>query len=241
MISSHPNTSPEHHRRVVLFDIDGTILNGQGAGRRAVVRAFEERLERSLAELHIELGGNTDLQILRAVLRDLQLAYPSPPERRKLLRRYLGYLEEELEKTPPFLHPGVADLITALEEHDDVEIGLVTGNVQPGAYRKLQPVSLAETFRFGAYGSDREDRNDLVPIALKRLHRITGIRAAGDQVVVIGDTPNDIDCARAAGVRVLAVGTGWGDRDYLQKESDLFLEDLADTAAVVEMILGGSR
>lgn len=247
---------PDGSGVVLLFDIDGTLLDARGAGRRALEGAVEEWAGRSLGSFRVHLGGRTDLDIFGELVRVLDVPYPNPPARRAILRRYLERLELELSRTPPAVFPGVRELLARLrnglatttagsesERRIPVHLGLVTGNVLPGARRKLAAGGLDREFdfRFGAFGNDHEDRNELVPLALRRWR---GGRALSPEpiipasrAIVIGDTQDDVDCARAAGSPVLIVGTGFGDYESLAPQADAALPDLADTDEVLETLI----
>lgn len=222
---------------VFLFDIDGTLMMSGGAGGIAFRRAFHLWSGVDPSEVRVSMAGRTDLEILRLTLEGLGLPYPSPRERRRLVRLYLRLLTEELafpNRARPC--PGVPELLRGLATRP-CAIGLVTGNIEPGARTKLAAASLESHFGFGAYGSDHEDRDRLVPIALRRLRRRNGARVPLDRVWVIGDTLRDVQCARAGGVRVLAVGTGFEDQKALAASSpDLYLQDLGDTANVLRSV-----
>lgn len=229
---------------LLLFDIDGTLLDARGAGRRALERAVAEWSGRSLRAIRVELGGRTDLGIFRELVTRLGLDYPAPAVRRTVLRRYLAHLDAELAQCTPLVHPGVIALLEhcrrpAAEVGVDgptYHLGLVTGNVLPGACRKLAAAGLLDSFSFGAFGSDHEDRNLLVPVALDRWSRVHGRPASPARAVVIGDTHNDLDCARAAGSSALIVGTGFGDFATLAPLADAAFADLADTREVLRTI-----
>jgi phosphoglycolate phosphatase-like HAD superfamily hydrolase len=230
-------------RFVVLFDIDGTLMRAGGAGRRAMERALGDWLGRPAAQTGVEMAGRTDLEIFRDVVRSLGLSYPSPPARRQLVRHYLLRLEEELASAPGVAPcPGVPSLLQSLHAADRWAVGLLTGNLEAGAWTKLRAVGLAPRFDFGAFGSDAENRNDLLAIAMKRVAR-RGWSTIGLPVVV-GDTARDIECARAGGARVLAVRTGFAKPGELEAAApDLIVDDLEDTPrilAALERLAGAS-
>lgn len=230
-------------RGALLFDIDGTLLHSGGAGSRAVGRVLAGWLGREVQADGAEMAGRTDLEIFRRLLDRLQVPYPPPPERRELVRRYLRCLEEELQATPPQPCRGVPQFLEAIAADPGWAIGLVTGNLEPGAWIKLRHGGIASYFTFGAFGSDHEDRNELVPIALRRLKRRFAVTVPAQSAIVIGDTARDIACARAAGARVLAVATGSGRSEELQALApDHFCADLSQTrataAALTAMIAG---
>ena len=241
-----PPPAPAIDRRglagVFLFDIDGTLMQSGGAGGVAFRRAFHIWSGIDPSYVAIPMAGRTDPEILRLTLAALGVPYPAPPERRRLVRLYLRILAEELQVPGrAALCPGIAELLRALANSSGA-VGLVTGNIEPGARAKLAAAGLAARFDFGAYGSDHEDRDCLVPIALRRLHRRRGLAPRPERVWVIGDTLRDVQCARAAGVRMLAVGTGFEDQDALAASGpDLYFPDLSDTAAVLSELVGSPR
>jgi phosphoglycolate phosphatase len=228
--------------KLVLFDIDGTILLTSGAGKRAVHRALAEVFGAPGRAEH-RFDGKTDPQIVRELMRmeghgddhiDARMS--------RLFDRYVDYLHEELDhpSTAVRLMPGVAELLDALEERPDVVLGLVTGNLAAGAAAKLRAGGIRpERFRVGAYGSDHEVRNELPGVAQRRVREEFGMEVVGKDVVVIGDTPADVDCGRAIGARTIGVATGYFTIDDLRDHgADVAFEDLANTAAVLRAIVG---
>ncbi len=228
--------------KVVLFDIDGTLLWTDGAGRRAVHRALDEVFGPTDRIEH-EFDGKTDPQIVRELMKLGGIDSEMVEARLDFaLRRYVELLQEELasidhsDKT----YPGIAPLLDALEERDDVLIGLLTGNVHEGALAKLDAVGLArERFKVGAFGSDHADRPELPAIARARAEAMLGHQVAGDDVVVIGDTPADMSCGRGIGARAIGVATGRYSVATLQAcNAGPVFADLSDTRAVMRTILG---
>lgn len=228
--------------RVVLFDIDGTLLWTDGAGRRAVHQALHEVFGAAAPDGH-EFDGKTDPQIVRELMR--LGGIPDDTINARLpdaLRRYVELLRVELatidasEKT----YPGIAPLLDALEARDDVMLGLLTGNVHEGAMAKLDAVGLARSrFKVGAYGSDHANRPELPEIARARAEALLGHPVAGDSVVVIGDTPADMGCGRGIGARAVGVATGhYSVDDLLACGPAAVFATLADTPAVMRAILG---
>ena len=228
--------------RVVLFDIDGTILWTDGAGRRAVHGALAEVFGTPAPE-GLEFDGKTDPQIVRELMQlagmsahEVQLRLP------EALARYVELLSAELGDADHAdkVFPGVTALLVALEARDDVLLGLLTGNVRGGAVAKLTAVGIApDRFRVGAFGSDHADRPELPAIARTRAERLLGHRVAGEDVVVIGDTPADMGCGRGIGARAIGVATGRYSTDELRAcNAVAVFADLSDTAAVVRAIMG---
>jgi len=227
--------------KLVLFDIDGTILWTDGAGRRAVFRALEEHFGETGPGEH-EFDGKTDRQIVRELMRHAGVPDATIEERiDPVIGRYLELLRSELAGPVAMGHllPGVRELLDALESRDDVLIGLLTGNVSDGATTKLGAVGIApERFRVGAFGSDHEDRPELPAIALDRARRHLGEHVRGEDVVVIGDTPADMRCGQGIGARAIGVGTGrYSVADLMACGAAAAFEDLGDTNAVVRAIM----
>ena len=229
--------------RLVLFDIDGTILAGGGAGKRAVTRALIDVFGTAGPADH-RFDGKTDPQIVRELMRLEGHGDPHIDERMPgLLDRYLEFLQEELS-LPPHARvlPGVVELLDALESRHDIVLGLLTGNLAAGARAKLAAVGIdPDRFRVGAYGSDHEARGELPAFAQRRARDELGLDVPGQHVVVIGDTPNDLQCGRAIGARAIGVATGHYTLDeLLAHQPSAVFRDLTDTGAVVAAILGAA-
>lgn len=231
-------------RRLVLFDIDGTLLSAGGAPRRAFRAALVEYFGTEGAASTDRFAGKTDPQILYDLMLAEGFDADHVDERIDgFFAFYLTRLEAELEiETGHRLYPGVEAVVTTLAEDPEVLLGLVTGNIQAGARLKLAHFGLWERFEIGAYGSDDPARNRLPPIAVERAERRTGRRFAGHEVVVIGDTPADIACARAAGAMAVAVATGvHGAEELAALDPDLLVDTLEDPSLLEELGLAPIR
>ena len=232
-----------HQRRfLVLFDIDGTLLLTDGAGRRAIHRALIEVFGTTGPRDHW-FDGKTDPQIVRELMRVVGHRDEHIDERMdRLLERYVECLHEELRESGQRARPlpGVIELLDALAARDDVILGLLTGNLAGGARAKLSAVGIdPDRFLVGAYGSDHELRPELPAIAQRRTLEQLGVEVAGDAIVVIGDTPADIECGRGVGARAIGVATGRYDTQALASHgAAAVFENLSDTAAVVRAIVG---
>lgn len=227
--------------KLVLFDIDGTILWTDGAGRRAVSRALQDVFGAPVPDGH-EFDGKTDPQIVRELMLLAGVAHRDIDTRLDhALERYVELLHGELGSLDQREHvlPGIRELLDALEARDDVLPGLLTGNVQPGAVAKLTAVGIdASRFRVGAYGSDHASRPELPAIARRRAEALLGRQIAGRDVVVIGDTPADMGCGRAIGARAVGVATGRYSVDDLRAcGGAAVFANLSDTDAVVRAIM----
>lgn len=226
--------------KLVLFDIDGTILWSDGAGRRAMTAALT-RVFGGAGPTEYRYDGKTDPQIVRDLMRAAGHSDETIDARMETVASsYLALLEQELAtgRRGMRLFAGVAELITALEARPDAVVGLLTGNFCGGAMLKLSAAGLDVTrFRVGAYGSDHAHRPALPAVALQRAHETLGLELAGHDLVVIGDTPADIECARSVGARAVAVATGRFSVDELAAHAPAAVfPTLADTQAVVEAI-----
>ncbi|MEO7456104.1 MAG: HAD hydrolase-like protein [Gemmatimonadaceae bacterium] len=228
--------------KVVLFDIDGTLLWTDGAGRRAVYRALEEVYGQPAPDGH-EFDGKTDPQIVRELMRKGGVDDASIDARLdEALDRYVGHLRTELsdEDHTGKTYPGIAALLDALEARDDVMLGLLTGNVHQGAEAKLAAVGIERgRFKVGAFGSDHHSRPELPGIARARAEALLGHEVSGRDVVVIGDTPADMGCGQSIGARAIGVATGrYSVNDLRACNAAAVFADLSATDDVVRAILG---
>lgn len=209
---------------LVLFDIDGTLLRTRAAGREALDDAFAALCGWRGATDGVYLAGSTDERIVRDVAHKHGETWDAArtPALREL---YLAALARRVEEPGRAERcPGISTALAALAERPHVTTALLTGNWVRGAEVKLGAVGLAETFRWGAYADDEEDRDRLVPVARRRAAE-RGFR--GERVVVIGDTPADVRCARAGGALAVAVETGFAtDTGLAQARPDLQVPDL---------------
>jgi phosphoglycolate phosphatase-like HAD superfamily hydrolase len=218
---------------VVLFDIDGTLVDTGGAGRRAMVRAFDQEHGSAEPLFGLRFGGMTDYAIVRTALEALGVAAVEE-SRDRVLARYLEYLPLELAATTGYVvHPGVPELLAELERLERIAVGLGTGNIEPGARRKLAVASLDRRFTFGGFGSDHEERAELVRMGAERGAGRLGVDRARCRVVVVGDTIKDVAAAHAIGAQCLAVCTGAGTRPELEAAgAELCVDDLHEPLAL---------
>ena len=231
--------------RLILFDIDGTLLWTAGAGRRAIHRALLDEMGTAGPIDGYRFDGKTDPQIVRELLN--RAGHPAGNDTARVAavcERYVALLEAELAKPSQATRvmAGVPELLDALhqpERERRVLVGLLTGNVAHGARLKLQSARIdPDRFKVGAFGSDAADRPALPAIARARAEALVGRPIAGDSVVIIGDTPDDVACARPIGARTVAVATGAYDVTSLRAAGATHVfEDLSDTAAVLAAVL----
>lgn len=218
--------------KLLLFDIDGTILQTHGVGRRSAEIAVSEIAGRPVDSRAIRFSGKTDPQILLEVLEAAGVpageANAVLPE---ALARYSELMHELLDPGRVTLLPGVRDLILKLQEDRHLQLAVLTGNLEPMARLKLGAVGLNAFFPFGAFGSDSPHRDDLPAIAIERAHAYTGHAFRGKDVVIIGDTEHDIRCGLGVGAFAIGVCTGNYTREDLEPHGpDIILDDLNDFA-----------
>jgi phosphoglycolate phosphatase-like HAD superfamily hydrolase len=226
-------------QRLLLFDIDGTLVATGGAGQRAMNRAFEDVFGVPEAFAGVNLAGRTDTSIVGDAFAREKL--PATAEAFARFReRYLVCLQQEVPRpmAGKRVLPGITPLLDALAPEPRSFLGLLTGNFVEAAEVKLAHFDLWRYFRCGAFGDDHGDRNHLVPVALERA-RARGLppHVGAPHVIVIGDTPRDVACAHAHGARSVAVATGEYSAERLEQAgADVVFEDLRDTDAVLDAL-----
>lgn len=229
----------EDEKRILLFDIDGTLLDPQGEGLTYMKNALVEVFGTAGPIEKYDMAGMTDWQIITDLMRSAGIEEDTIESRRlDAFSVYARNLEEAVPSLTIRLLPGVSELIEQISDDQSFIMGLVTGNVRELVPHKLKSAGLDPAiFRFGAYGSDHPDRNFLPDLALERLEEMQGSPIQKELVLVIGDTPHDVTCARHAGLKVMCVTTGHFDREELEVCSpDYLLDDLGDTQAVMRIL-----
>jgi phosphoglycolate phosphatase len=231
-------------RRLLLWDVDGTLVRAGDLGAAVFDLALEGVLGLRPAS-RVRMSGKTDPQIVTEYLAQLEVEQDDA-----LVRSILGDVERHLADAARngqlaaggHACPGVAELLAKLALDDRIVSTLVTGNIRENARLKVAAWGLDPWFdlEIGAYGSDHSDRNRLVPLALERVRDRYGVRLDPAEAWVIGDTPRDLECARAGGCKCLLVGTGrYRAVDLAALGADALFEDLSDTARVVEVLTAG--
>jgi len=253
--------------RLVLFDIDATLIDAHGAGGRAIMRAIKDvygvegdlgdysfhgrtdpGIIRDLADLWgaadpVAIVGHYEAETQPQVVHELAERLGTPGDRidklvGECIAHYLTLLSVEVAAGLVETLPGIKELVTALAADRRVLLGLLTGNVLAGARIKLEPTGLYPLFKTGAYGSDSAYRTELPPVAVARAEDLTGRRFTGKEIVVIGDTPADIECGAALGVKAVAVATGrHGVAELTAHAPDHVFGDFSDWRAAYEAIL----
>ncbi len=222
--------------KLLLFDIDGTLLRTNGAGSRAVQKAFERVHGLDIAIEAIDFAGKTDPLILKEIYKNELDREHSVEEAREIYRHYIYHLREEIKTAEITVMPGVRELLQLLSQREDLALGVATGNIEEGAYIKLTKANLETHFSFGGFGSDSEIREELVRRAIERAHAHTNHKGVFEETYVIGDTPFDINHGRAAGALTVAVSTGsYTKMELSEHKPDYLYDDLTDIGSLMKL------
>ncbi|MDQ6652801.1 MAG: haloacid dehalogenase-like hydrolase [Acidobacteriota bacterium] len=232
--------------RVLLWDIDGTLIRSvrSGAFKDYTVPMLEEVFGTAGRLPEMKVSGMTDLQIIGEALRHEGFSHADILERIDHLReRYMEAMHKATGNGEQLFEvlPGVREILQAVADHPRYHSALLTGNIEPAAYLKMELVGLSDFFPLpGAFGDESHDRRDLPALAADRIQKSLQVDLAPEQFIVIGDTPNDIECARHFGARALAVNTGrfYSEEDIRACSPDAFLPDLSNLQLVMRT-LGG--
>ncbi len=220
-------------KRLLLFDIDGTLINSAGAGVQALRDVLHSQFGIADELDGIEVAGRTDAGIVHQILRKQQIE-PNESNTARFLNQYVELLANELPRRKGQILPGVRDLLKRLQAKPNIVLALLTGNVKRGAKLKLEHYGLWEFFEFGAYSDDHHDRNELGEFARKRAEEKHGRQFTAADIDVIGDTPHDIACGKAIGARTIAIATGNFSKTELASHApDRIFENLAEIEDVM--------
>ena len=220
-------------KRLLLWDIDGTLVNTGGAGVESLKRMVRERFGRTDDLSDIEIAGKTDRAILRDILRKYNVE-TNDETIRQFAEDYVAGLKTELPQAHGRVLPGIHELLTRTSAQVHIVNALLTGNLQRGAELKLRHYQLWRFFAFGAFADDHHDRNELGRFAIQRALEATGETFGPEQIDVIGDTPHDISCGKAFGGRTIAVATGsWSRERLAQHRPDFLFDDLSAVDQVI--------
>jgi phosphoglycolate phosphatase len=230
---------PPTTRKLVLFDIDGTLISDGGASREAFAEALAEVYGFRGDVRRYDFSGRTDPQIARMILRDDAWTDDDVDARLPTLwEHYLGGLACNVPGRVRAL-PGVRALLDAVLADERLTVALLTGNIEPGARLKLGAIALNDVFQFGAFGSDSPRREELPPIAAGRAANVTGHAFHGRDVVIIGDSIYDIRCAVPHAATTIAIASGKTPAEKLRAENpDHFFESLQDLEGIMAAIMG---
>jgi phosphoglycolate phosphatase-like HAD superfamily hydrolase len=244
VFTSPVSASGLSHLRILLWDIDGTLMRSTRAGsfKDYTIPMLEEVFGTAGRLPEMKVSGMTDLQIVGEALKHEGFTHEHIRERvhelresyMKAMHKFTGNGEEVFE-----LLPGVRQALQAVADHPRYHSGLLTGNIEPAAYLKMELLGLAGFFDVpGAFGDESHDRRDLPALAAERIRKHLGFDLAPAQFIIIGDTPNDIECARHFGARSVALGTGrfYSTEQLLDCSPDAFIPDLADTQLFLDTL-----
>ena len=227
-------------QRLILFDIDETIIYSDGVGRRAMDAALKQVFDDSVDANTHNMSGKTDPQICYEILTNFGYSIAEIDKRMPAaFDIYVKLLESEISNASKYgLHEGVTELLEVLKLNTDCHLGLLTGNIERGARLKLEPFKLNTYFAFGAFGSDSANRLDLPLCAHKRAEEVFAKTFAVKDIVIIGDALNDILCAQGYGVKNIITATGKTSKEALAElNPDYLFDSLADTTTVMQAIL----
>jgi phosphoglycolate phosphatase len=223
-------------KRLLLFDIDGTLVSTMGAGVEALQIVIQERWQTDDALRDIEIAGKTDRNIVTDILRKYGVE-PTPENVSGFLDEYVDHLARLLPQLHGSVLPGIFEILSRMKAKPDRVLGLLTGNVERGAKLKLQRYGLWDFFEFGAFADDHPDRNQLGGFARERAQARHGHDFESVQIDVIGDTGHDIACGNAIGARTVAVATGtWSVERLRDYQPDFLFADLANVNEVIERL-----
>ncbi len=222
---------------VLLFDIDGTLIDTRGSGIRALQLALGHVVPQA-PRTPIDTCGRTDRAIVNQLFENYGV--PNSPENwQRFMDRYLEYLANTLPQSDGLILPGVLTLLDRLSGRPDVAMGLLTGNTREGAEIKLRHFGLDHWFPFGGFGEEHANRGGVAEAAVAAARRYLGCGRPWDSVWVIGDTPQDVACARQICAHAAAVATGrYARADLAAERPDILLDSLAETPRLWEAVFG---
>jgi phosphoglycolate phosphatase-like HAD superfamily hydrolase len=222
--------------KLVLFDIDGTLIDSGGAGTRSLNLAFRELFSINNAFNGISMAGKTDIEIMKEALVKNNISL-NDETLDSILSSYLMNLKKEINNSNKHVKPGIKAALETLFDKDGIRLGLLSGNIEKGARIKLGTFGLNSYFSFGAFGSDNEDRNKLLPIAVKKFRAHYRENISFGDCIIVGDTPRDVECAKPYGALSVAVATGPYTLDTLREAgADLAMEDITDIDKFMDFI-----
>ena len=243
-LSPHPSAlSTPSSLRILLWDIDGTLMRTRaGSFKDYTIPMLEEVFGTAGVLPAMKVSGMTDLQIVGEALKHEGFTHEHIREKvvelrdsyMKAMHQFTANGDEVFE-----ILPGAREVLQATADHPRYRSALLTGNIEPAAYLKMELIGLSEFFDLpGAFGDESHDRRDLPTLAAERIRHHLKTNLEPEQFIVIGDTPNDIDCARHFGARALAVGTGrfYDEAQILECQPDAFLRDLSDVDEVMRTL-----
>lgn len=221
--------------RLILFDIDGTLIDSGGAGTRSLDLALKELFSIDNAFQGISMAGKTDTQIIKEGLLKHGISVNGNID--AVITAYLKYLRKEINNDRKHVKPGIYNLLNTLSFMKDIGSGLLSGNLESGARIKLEPFKLNDYFPTGAFGSDDEDRNNLLPVAVKRFEELFRRKIEIDNCIVVGDTPRDVECAHIYGAMCIGVATGpYSFEALTEAGADYVVQDLLNQNTLLQFL-----
>jgi phosphoglycolate phosphatase len=225
-----------NNKRLLLFDIDGTLVNTGGAGIHALKIVIKNRYGTDDDLGDIEIAGKTDSNITADILKKYNVAQTAG-NIDSFLNEYVDLLRNLLPKLDGRVLPGIREILTRMKVKPDRVLGLLTGNVERGAKLKLQRYDLWDFFEFGAFADDHHDRNQLGQFARARAQEKHGHEFDAARIDVIGDTGHDIACGKVFGARTIAVATGgWSRQKLSALQPDFLFDDLSNVDEVIRTL-----
>jgi phosphoglycolate phosphatase-like HAD superfamily hydrolase len=227
--------------RLFLFDLDGTLVSTGGAGSRALTRAFATLHNIDNAHTFVNMSGKTDHAIFREIMRSAQRGEITAEELFRISQIYLCHLEDEMKTAAVKILRGAMEFVTKTAGCPHILAGLGTGNLERGARLKLGPTGFNSFFSFGGFGSDAEDRAEMLRVGHHRAETLIGGKIADRDVFVIGDTPLDVGAARRNGFTAVAVATGGSSYDVLSgSRPDFLFHDLTEADDLLQVEINPS-
>lgn len=213
--------------RLLLFDIDGTLIDTNSAGKHALEHAFMKILRRDISRLSYSLCGRTDTAIIKDIINQLGLKYTENLGK-SILKYYIKFLPHKLKAAKNArIFKGVKEVLFKIKRNEKLFLALLTGNIRKGAFIKLDFFGLGDFFKIGAFGDDDIKRENLVPIAIKRANQYFKQNFYKEEILIIGDAIGDIKAAKANNIDILCVSTGLTPKEELKKYNpDYLVENL---------------
>ncbi len=227
-------------KKLILFDIDGTLIYPGNGAKNALKKTIYKNFGINPKVTYNNTAGKTDRWIMRDILKEAGIDQKIIKDKMEdITADYLIFIKEEYNKdNDAKVYPGVHELLEKLNEMENIYLGLLTGNIEQGARVKLAPFDLNKYFMFGAFGSDGIYREELVDIALKKAEKLYGISFFGKNIIIIGDTVNDVTCGRKVGAKSIAIAR---HPEFIEKikeaEPDFLFNGFEDTSKLIEAIL----
>jgi phosphoglycolate phosphatase len=233
------NNQPE--KKVALFDIDGTLIRCNGAGKESLLTACKDVFGTTGRMEEVNFQGKTDPLILEESLHAMSITTKEINYKiDKLKDTYFSYLLKNMKEGKGIILPGIRELLDKLSESENILTGLLTGNFKTSAGIKLNHFGLNKYFQFGVFGDDAANRNEMPAIAQKRVEEQFGHSIPFEEMFIIGDTIYDIICAQTVNAVSISVGTGWSPREnLLAQKPDYFFDDLTETDRIINVIKKG--